>query len=139
MILHGAGASSTFGTPCGRQLASGSSFQCTPAARSSYTAFAQGWKGTSSFRSFARFRRYPVGGLQMPERSGLPSGSRGAGAERFGLPSAVRGTDEAGTFVHCANAVAVESARITNVDKVFTSASLENRCAKYKVVFSLME
>ena len=29
--------------------------------------------------------------VHKPERSGLPSGVRGAGAARFGLPSAVRG------------------------------------------------
>ena len=33
---------------------------------------------------------------QMPEKSGLPSGSRGGGAVRFGLPSAVRGTSGVG-------------------------------------------
>ena len=29
--------------------------------------------------------------VHRPERSGLPSGARGAGAARFGLPSGVRG------------------------------------------------
>ena len=39
--------------------------------------------------------RRPLGGWrlsQTPEKSGLPFGSRGAGASRFGRPSAVRGT-----------------------------------------------
>ena len=45
-MRHGAGASSTLGTPCGRQLASGSSRQNLPAARSSYSALAHGWNGT---------------------------------------------------------------------------------------------
>src|SRR5262245_37491 len=57
-----------------------------------------------SFKSFARSLRYPNGGFQTPERSGLPSGNRGAGADRFGLPSGVRGIAAGRTFVHCANA-----------------------------------
>ena len=32
--------------------------------------------------------------FHSPDRSGVPSGVRGAGAERFGLPSAVRGIPE---------------------------------------------
>src|SRR5262245_46753962 len=40
--------------------------------------------------------------LHSPERSDLPSGVRGAGAERFGLPSAVRGIPTVGCFNHCA-------------------------------------
>src|ERR1700737_903246 len=48
-------------------------------------------------------RRYLLAvGSQMPDRSGLPSRVRGAGAERFGFPSAVRGIAPAGTLVHCA-------------------------------------
>ena len=39
-----------------------------------------------------------------PERSGLPSAVRGAGAVRFGLPSAVRGMPGVGCFSHCAAA-----------------------------------
>ena len=65
-----------------------------------------------------------VGGFQIPDRSGLPSGSRGAGAERLGLPSAVRGTVDAGTLLHCAAAgEAQTSARIVSCDQAFTSAS----------------
>src|SRR5579859_2131709 len=37
-----------------------------------------------------------------PDKSGLPSGVRGAGAVRFGLPSAVRGMPGVGYFNHCA-------------------------------------
>src|SRR5215471_20118510 len=40
--------------------------------------------------------------FQRPERSGWPSGARGAGAARFGLPSGVRGTPGVGRFSHCA-------------------------------------
>src|SRR2546428_8112885 len=43
-----------------------------------------------------------LSGSQIPERSGLPSGSLGAGAERFGLPSGVRGIFAGGTFAPCA-------------------------------------
>src|SRR5688572_28154150 len=57
---------------------------------------------------------------QIPEKSGRPSGSRGAGALRFGLPSAVRGTPGVGRNTHCpdasgdtvmTNATAVNNAR----------------------------
>src|ERR1041385_8832265 len=100
---QGAGAHRTFGTPCGRQLASGSSRHFAPDARMSYSAFAHGWNGTVSFESFIRSRTYPSGGFHTPDRSGLPSGRRGAGAERLILPSGVRGTFERGTFCHCAD------------------------------------
>src|SRR5205814_4224060 len=46
---------------------------------------------------------------QMPERSGLPSAVRGAGAVRFGLPSAVRGVRGTLTVIHCADTEAVSS------------------------------
>src|SRR5437867_1309797 len=60
---------------------------------------------SSTFRLAAKFCGWPsyvFSGLQIPDRSGLPSGNRGAGADRFGAPSVVRGTLAAGTFVHCA-------------------------------------
>ena len=38
--------------------------------------------------------------FHRPERSGLPSGARGAGAARFGLPSGVRGIPGVGWFNH---------------------------------------
>src|SRR5262245_40392502 len=98
--LHGAGANRTLGTPSGRQFVSGSSRQCNPAARSSKIALADGWNGTGSFRSFVRSLKYPIGGFQTPEKSGLPSGKRGAGADRSGLPSVVRGIALAGTLLH---------------------------------------
>src|SRR5262245_30445794 len=34
--------------------------------------------------------------VHKPERSGLPSGARGAGAVRFGVPSALRGIPRVG-------------------------------------------
>src|SRR5262245_55261307 len=71
--------------------------------------------GTSSgFRSAAMLFRYfggtPVfagprlGIHHIPDRSGLPSGARGTGADRFVLPSADRGTFVCLTFSHCARA-----------------------------------
>src|SRR4029077_5536943 len=103
-MRHGAGAHRTFGTPCGTHFARGTSRHFAPEARTSYSAFAHGWKGTGSFRSFARSRTYPSGGFHTPDKSGLPSGRRGAGADMLGLPSGVRGTVERGTLVHCADA-----------------------------------
>src|SRR5262245_52393026 len=41
---------------------------------------------------------------QMPEKSGLPSGARGAGAAKLGAPVAVFGTPAVGYFSHCAAA-----------------------------------
>src|SRR5438876_2926684 len=38
----------------------------------------------------------------MPDRSGLPSAARGAGALTFGRPSVVRGTPGVGYGGHCA-------------------------------------
>ena len=43
---------------------------------------------------------------QMPEKSGLPSGVRGVGADRLGFPSAVLGTPAVGYFNHWARPVA---------------------------------
>src|SRR5579859_7370957 len=72
--------------------------------RSFVSAAAHGCMGTSSgLRSAAIFCKYFTPGLcHTPERSGLPSALRGAGAARFGLPSLVRGVDLSGSFNHCA-------------------------------------
>src|SRR5262245_27592842 len=99
-ILHGGGDAPIRGTPCGRQFADGSSFECDSSSRSAARALAHGWNGTSSgLRSAAIFWLYllPLGS-QIPDKSGCPSAKRGAGAERFGLPSAPRGIEGAGTF-----------------------------------------
>src|SRR5205085_5264708 len=78
--------------------------ECAPVLRSSNRAFDQGWNGTSpGFRSAARSCTYLLLlGSHTPDRSGLPSGNRGAGAERFGFPSGVRGMLARGTFTHWA-------------------------------------
>src|SRR5689334_19411389 len=49
-------------------------------------------------------RYLPVAATQIPLRSDVPSGVRGAGAERFGLPSLVRGIPGVGTCTHWAAA-----------------------------------
>src|SRR5438093_752716 len=54
-----------------------------------------------------------------PERSGLPSGVRGAGAVRFGLPSGVRGMPAVGYFSHCAGSGGVIS-QIANAAMINT-------------------
>src|ERR1700704_736117 len=64
---------------------------------------AQGWT-SPGFRSAAMLRSY-LGEIlcHRPERSGLPSTVRGAGAVRFGLPFAARGIPGVGYFSHCAS------------------------------------
>src|SRR5258708_3999055 len=59
---------------------------------------------SAGFMSEVRLRRYfgPLA-CQMPEKSGLPSARRGAGALRFGFPSAPMGMLE-GILVHWARA-----------------------------------
>src|ERR1700694_13207 len=51
---------------------------------------------------------------QTPERSGLPSEERGAGAVRLGLPSRMRGVPGVGKFNHCACAQVERNANTTN-------------------------
>src|SRR5579864_9565468 len=107
------------GTPGGMQRARGSSL-CSLSWRCCESALAQGWKGASAgLRSIARsikcdlYSPYKLScswASQIPERSGLPSGVLGAGADRLGLPSAVRGVPGAGKFNHWAEA-AVEDKR----------------------------
>src|SRR5579863_4929890 len=72
--------------------------------RSFVSASAQGCIGSSpGLKSAAMLTRYfALAVPQMPERSGLPSALRGAGAARFGLPSRVRGVPLPGTCNHCA-------------------------------------
>src|SRR5688500_6402645 len=70
--------------------------------RSAMTARAHGRISFGS-RSAAMLRAY-FGEyfIHSPERSGLPSGVRGAGAVKFGLPSAVRGMPGVGCVSHWA-------------------------------------
>ena len=93
----------------------------------SIICFAHDWNGTSSFRSLARFLRYPVGGFQMPERSGLPSARRGAGADRSGRPSGVRGIAFGGTFAHWADTGAPITIMRASIRSVLISGLLDIR------------
>src|SRR6266436_6417315 len=64
-----------------------------------------------------------IGARQMPDRSGLPSGVRGRGAERSALPSGVRGMPGLLKLRHCAGAGAhsksVKAARATAAGNSF--------------------
>src|SRR5438094_974183 len=107
MILKGvAGTSIMSGTPWGKQRPEGRSllkFSC----RSLYSASAHGWKGTWTPSAVMLFRYLPSGFLQIPVRSGLPSGVFGTGAVRLGFPSGVRGVFGSGTFTHWRKRIAI--------------------------------
>src|SRR5262245_43252813 len=94
--------------------------------------------GTSSgFRSEAMLFRYfggtPVfagpgfGIHHRPDKSGLPSGVRGAGADRLGLPSAVLGMLVCLTFSHCPRAGAANIIPASNQCVVFICSPLRSR------------
>jgi hypothetical protein len=57
---------------------------------------------------------YPGPGIHSPERSGFPSAVFGAGAERFGLPSGIRGIPAVGYFNHCG----ADEAAITDASNI---------------------
>src|SRR5215472_7891577 len=63
-----------------------------------------GSSGPQSSDSGFRFRQKLLFVSQMPEKSGLPSAVRGAGADKLGFPSAALGTPAVGYFNHCADA-----------------------------------
>src|SRR5579863_5001009 len=126
--------------PEGRQKLLGSSLPAV-SMRCLYAAAAQGWKGTS-FRSAAMLIRYlSPGTSHIPDRSGLPSGNRGAFAERSTLPSLVRGAPGFLVFNHWAdNGVDIQSRLINAMalqrgilykdafsDGDYTPAGLEGR------------
>src|ERR1022692_2231927 len=54
-----------------------------------------------------------------PDKSGLPSGVRGAGAVRFGLPSAVRGMPGVGCCTHCAASGVTSAVKTVAAAKIF--------------------
>src|SRR5712691_13537621 len=56
---------------------------------------------------------------QRPERSGLPSAVRGAGAARFALPSGVRGMAGVLYCAHCAGSGVISAANMNVVLKIF--------------------
>ena len=107
MILKGVRSSARTGSPVGRQLALGSSFESV-ARRSLKIFFPSALNGTVSpfFTACARSKT-ARDACQMPERSGLPSAVVGAGAERLGEPSGSRGIPGVLYPCHCAEAEAV--------------------------------
>src|SRR5262249_48247256 len=73
---------------------------------------------SSGFRLAARLKSYPYSPVrparQMPDKSGLPSAVRGAGAERFGLPSGKRGTPGVGWLIHCCAIAGADNAHTSS-------------------------
>src|SRR6266853_2822074 len=126
MILKGAYASSSApGMPSGRQLATGlialAAFFRNNSAASGRMGASAGLKSARMFQKYllkvrgsspgttkklSSPSKLSPGGTgsvcQTPERSGLPLDARGAGEERFGLPSRVRGVPGLGWFNHWA-------------------------------------
>src|SRR5579872_443846 len=124
-ILNGAGSEFTIGITGGPQRAGGGVVRAT-VARFSYSALSSGRSGDSSGLTPARTLKKERGGgssprpfappgrifissligapspCQTPDRSGLPLEARGAGADKLGLPSLVRGAPGSRVFSHCA-------------------------------------
>ena len=68
--------------------------------------------------------RRPAAGLyprHVPEKSGFPSGIRGAGAFRSGLPSAVNGVGNARYSCHCAETVIERAAESAAPARIFAT------------------
>src|SRR5580692_9070918 len=111
--------------PAGRHwTVHGSSLPRFPRRRL-YNSSAHGWI-SEGFNPAAMFARWPgpAFSIHRPERSGLPSAVRGAGAVRLGLPSAVRGMPGVGRLSHCAAsgagaiAMLAAAARIAITDRL---------------------
>src|SRR6266705_3532317 len=97
--------------PHGRHWIPGESLRKS-SARCRTKASAQDWI-SPGFRSAATLPEYLAEILcQIPDKSGLPSAVRGAGAARFGLPFALRGMPGVGYFSHCAASVVVSANKI---------------------------
>src|SRR5215469_13334806 len=82
------------------------------------------WLTTISLQPAAGHGRLSSG-FQMPDRSGLPSGVRGAGAARFTAPPFVRGTLAVGYFTHCAlsgNPIAITTVAAQNTRLMFRNS-----------------
>src|SRR5438128_10259360 len=72
--------------------------------RSLYKAAAQGCIGAPPGPAARSCSSRLSAARQSPDRSGLPSTAFGAGADKIGLPSGVRGVFGSFTFTHWANA-----------------------------------
>jgi hypothetical protein len=106
--------------PCGRHPNCDGSSRLNVAARFLKRASAQGWT-SSGFRSVAMLPMYGPGFMpHRPLKSGLPSGVRGADAERLGLPSGVRGMPGVARLGHCADRAAHKE---NNKNPAFTGAA----------------
>src|SRR5688572_20719433 len=98
--------------PIGRQSASGLSLLLA-AFRTRFSSAAQGWNGSPSLKPAPTSKKVASGGVpggtsegdaprevaartHSPERSGLPSDVRGAGAFSIGLPALSLGTPGVG-------------------------------------------
>src|SRR2546425_6700643 len=103
MILVGVPSASKSVTPWGRQRSDGRPFPLL-AWRSWNSARDEGVNGTSTPSAARLFSHLPLGVIQIPDKSGLPSAVLGAGAVRLGFPSAVRGVPGVGYDSHCASA-----------------------------------
>src|ERR1700674_757139 len=74
---------------------------------------------SSGLRSGTALSRQLLWIRQTPDRSGLPSADRGAGAERLGLPSGVLGTPAVGRLGHCAVSGDNDAERTIRLASVF--------------------
>src|SRR4051812_23884061 len=83
------------------------------------SARAHGWI-SSGFKSAAMLREY-LGEILVhsPDRSGLSSSVRGAGAARFGLPSGVRGKPGVEWCSHCAPSGTLKATVTTAINEAF--------------------
>src|SRR5215510_13592143 len=78
----------------------------------------------SGLISFAIFPTYPGPGCHNPDISGWPSAVFGAGADRFGLPSGVRGIPAVGYLSHCGVGDAAITNAAMNIAKAFMAILL---------------
>ena len=91
----------------------------------------------SSASASARPGAERVQDSQMPDRSGLPSGRRGGGADMSTLPS-MRGTPAVGTPIHCAKAdVDANAAARKTVGRIRITKHL--RSALLIIIFSAFQ
>ncbi len=141
-IFRGCGCSWNWSRPIGRQCASGLSLLWSSLRCFSRSA-AHGRSGRPPFMFEPMLKKVAAGGAlgsddgapprpvgpfcHSPDRSGLPSGIRGAGAARLGLPSAVFGTPAGRWFGHCAEARAGRAANATAASNVFMRSPLPRR------------
>src|SRR6185436_16000520 len=79
---------------------------------------------SSGLMSLAMFPTKPPAGIHSPDMSGLPSAVFGAGADRFGLPSGVRGIPAVGYLSHCGAGDAAITNAAMNIANAFMAILL---------------